>query len=146
MFGYKAFYKTSDPNKFKAYGGFIYELDTVYETTEPLEFCKNGFHFCNFPLDVDMYYNCNQDYNYIVYGLVHILGDVYHDKKYHKSITNKIKIIKLLKRSKLFNLYSDGEHQTIYGDIFHIKNKKLYNPNNQPAIIRNDGTKEWFYV
>jgi hypothetical protein len=84
--------------------------------------------------------------DYIVYGLVQILGDVEHDKKTHKSITNKIKVIRIIERSEFFNLYEDGEHHTVYGDIFYIKNKNLYNPDNQSAIIRNDGTKEWFYI
>jgi hypothetical protein len=149
MIGYKAFFKTSDPNKFETSGGFIYEIDKVYETTNPLEFRKEGFHYCDFPLDVDrFYYNCSNKPNMseVVYALVHILGDVKHDKISHNSITNKIRIIKLITRAEFFNMYADGKHISAYGDIFYIKNKKLYNPDNQPAIIRNDGTKEWFYV
>ena len=85
MFGYKAFHKG-----LIGYGGFQYEIGKVYEITTNLEFCENGFHFCDFPLDVDRFYHTN--WNEIEYCLVEILGNVIHNKKDHMSITNKIKM------------------------------------------------------
>ena len=138
--GYKAFYKTSDPNTVIGFNEFKFKLNTVYNIKGDLEFCKNGFHFCEMPLDLDIYYTPSPN---IIYGLVEILGDVKHDTIYHKSITNRIRLIKTLTRSQLLE-YCKGIFKTQVGDIFHFKNYKLHSNNDIPAIHRVSGELIWY--
>ena len=37
--------------------GFQFKIGKWFETTEPLELCKSGFHFCKYPSGVYSYYN-----------------------------------------------------------------------------------------
>jgi hypothetical protein len=151
MYGYKAFIKG-----LKAWNNFQYEIGKIYETSEPLEFCKNGFHFCMMPIDVDFHYGPGSD---IEYGIVEILGDVIHDKVPYKSITNKIKVIKLIDRSEFFDNFVEGINTINYGpdtdnknrnNIFNLKRMDnghlvLHSNDDMPAIQYYDGTLEWYH-
>jgi hypothetical protein len=37
--------------------GFQYKIGETYKTTNPIEVCHSGFHFCENPLDIFGYYN-----------------------------------------------------------------------------------------
>jgi hypothetical protein len=137
---FKAFYKTPDPNIVLGFNEFRFKVNTIYNISGELEFCKNGFHFCEMPLDVDICYTPAQN---IIYGLVEILGDVKHDIIHHKSITNKIRLIKTLSRSQLLE-YCKGIFRTHVGDVFHFKNNKLHSNNDIPAIYRVSGEMIWY--
>ena len=126
MYGYKACYISpiGDINKVYSKNLFEYEIGKIYELSKgEMKFCNHGFHYCDFPLNIDSYFNQS---DIIVYCLVEILGDTIHDNYGHQSITNKIRIIKIISREDFFNLYTDGEHESIYGTKFNILNKKIH--------------------
>jgi hypothetical protein len=141
--GFKAFYPG-----LKAQNGFQFKVGETYTQTGELKFCENGFHFCEFPLDLDRYFK-PRSFQKLEYALVEILGDVKHDINHHKSITNKIKIVKRISRKsffKYFNNGKDGRCETKSGDAFYIKNGKLHRDGLCcPAIWRKNGTLEWYH-
>jgi hypothetical protein len=134
--GYKAFNKG-----LKANNGFQYEIGIVYHTMEPLKFCYNGFHFCEMPMDVDLFYKPS---NNTEYAIIEILGDVIYDIEYHNAITNKFRIIKCLSRDELIKCCV-GKLVTECGDKFYFKNYKLHRDSvDFPAVIRVNGTMIWY--
>lgn len=52
--GYKGF------NKDMTCRGYKYEEGKIYEMKENPECCKNGFHFCEYPLDCLNYYQAGK--------------------------------------------------------------------------------------
>ena len=129
MFGYKAVYcnpslkymgKVYAQHMFEYVIGETYELD---KSQGDMKFGRNGFHFCDFPLDIDRYFKQG---DLIVCCLVEILGNVMHDTFRHQSITDKIKIAKLIERDDFFNLFVDGKHKSAYGNVFNISNGKIH--------------------
>ena len=152
--GYKAFKK-----ELKAFNGFQYEVGQTYETSDALKFSANGFHYCEMPLDLDIFHK-PKDMDQLIkiygndlalsaysieYAEVEILGDVMHDITKHQSITNKIKILRTLSREELLACILDGETITSCGDKFYFKNQTYHNVNPEnPAIIRANGDKYWY--
>lgn len=112
MIGYKAMLfgecnPNLDDNPTKYKSGKTYEL-----TSNPV-LCKNGFHFCKKLDDVFCYYD-HYDAGFEIY-FVEALGKT--RTKGNKSCTNKIKIIRKLRRheinsiSKTFYINQDGEYK-----------------------------------
>ena len=145
--GYKAFNKG-----LKAKNGFQYEIGKIYHTTEPLKFCYNGFHFCEMPMDVDLFYKPSDNTLRLTgsnesdteYAMIEILGDVLYDTEYHNAITNKFQIIKCLSRDELIKCCVD-KFVTRCGDKFYFKNYKLHRDTCEyPTVIRVNGTMIWY--
>ena len=82
VIGYKGF------NKDMTCRGFQYEEGKTYEMEEKPNCCSNGFHFCEYPLDVFGYYSPASSTFHEVEGL----GDIDRDNDDTKVSTNKIKI------------------------------------------------------
>jgi hypothetical protein len=160
--GYKAFNKD-----LKGINNFQYIVDKVFETSDPLVLCKNGFHFCLCPSDLDKYYNPN---GATEYAIIEILGDVIHDINYTKSATNKIRIIKKVTKKEMISHFIGLNDNLIYSDSlsnneidmtddsyvikiqysenkisnFYFQYNMLHRDDDLPAIIRANGDKEWY--
>ena len=80
--GYKGF------NKNLKCRGYQFEIGKTYEEKEKPECCNNGFHFCEYPLDVFSYYAPSESR----FCEVEALGDIDKENSYTKVATNKIKI------------------------------------------------------
>ena len=136
MIGFEIFDKD-----LKGIDGYQYEIGKIYETLEPLEFNRNVFNFCEMPIDIMIPFDKHME---IEYALIEALGSVKHDIINHKSITNKIKIIKKLDVDEILNYCKDGKNKTNCGDIFYFKDKKLHSENDLPAVSRVSGNQEWY--
>jgi len=159
--GYKAFYKG-----LKAYNEFQYEVDKIIEQSGKLELCANGLHFCWNPAWVFNYYKIddNHKYNDYEYGIVEILGDIING--FAKSITNKMRILKIVTIDEFFLSFSDGFYKVPDNDKekskqyfsqdcalyaksdlgFFTKNGKVLierDKDDQNLTIYPDGTKCW---
>lgn len=91
MKGYKAFESglICNPTGMKP---FQYKENTVFEQEGELEICKNGFHFCEKPLNVFMYYPLVCGKGITEFAEVEALGECYNERDKLKYCTNKIKI------------------------------------------------------
>ena len=84
---------------------FLNEVERIYESSQPIdEFNKNWIHFCLSPADIDYIYPLNNSDDELEYVLIEILGTVKHYNESHYSVTNKIKIIKIINRSELYTV------------------------------------------
>ena len=97
-----------------------YKVGKTY-TSDKLEMCKHGMHFCSNKEDVLTYYNHNKDF---VLLEVKILGDVI--TKNNKSVTNKLKVLRVIpfeeynfknyviddRNNMISETYSDGYKRT----------------------------------
>jgi hypothetical protein len=73
----------------QCYNNFQYEIGKEYETKEaPVRCTKNGFHFCENPLDVFRYYPPNES----IYAEVEGFGETSKDDEDTKVAVSKIKI------------------------------------------------------
>ena len=91
---YKAFDKDLICRNFKYEIGKTYTLDN----NEPLELCKNGFHFCDILNNCYNYYPDNDD---TIICLVEPLGNIISDVHQNKLATDKIKIVKRLTKEEI---------------------------------------------
>ena len=89
LIGYKGF------NKDLTCLGFQYQVGQTYTITGSIELCARGFHFCQYPLDVLHYYNCEDHVYAKVLAEDQIIEDV------DKCVTNRLTILELLTREQL---------------------------------------------
>ena len=95
MIGYKGFNA-----QLQGYNNFQFEEGKTYEITGTLEMCKNGFHFCDMPINVlEFYKNTNNKY-----AIIEALGEIVVDISYRKLVTNKIKISKVISYEEFMQL------------------------------------------
>jgi YD repeat-containing protein len=87
MIGYKA------TNNFKCRNQ-EYKIGKTY-TSDKLEICQHGFHFCEKMEDTLNYYNPSEDF---VLLEIQILGEVINDGD--KSVTNKMKILRIIPKEE----------------------------------------------
>ena len=80
--GYKGF------DKNLKCGGYQFEIGKKFEEKEKPKCCNNGFHFCEYPLDVFDYYAPGNSR----FCEVEALGDIDKEEENTKVATNKIKI------------------------------------------------------
>ena len=136
MIGYKGFnYKLQGCNNFQFQEGKTYEIEG------DLEMCKNGFHYCDMPLNVLDHYP-NKWGN--KYAIIEALGHVIEDFEYKKTVTNIIKIVKIISFEELNNLCKNTIFNAKTGNYYFDKNGKLNRENDLPAIVMTNGTKEWY--
>lgn len=76
--------------------GFQYEIGKEYENTKTIWACENGFHACQFPLDVLRYYGGFNDR----YCIVEQWGFI--DERDKKRASSNIKIVKEISLRELF--------------------------------------------
>lgn len=76
--------------------GFQYEVGKEYENTKTIWACENGFHACQFPLDVLRYYGGFTDR----YCIVEQWGFI--DERDKKRASSNIKIVKEISLRELF--------------------------------------------
>lgn len=135
--GYKAFHKgLIGHNKYQ-----FKEGETFIQNGE-LQFCRNGFHFCVDPRNIEKYYPHT---NTTEYAIIEALGNVLHDGPSYKSITNKIKIIKVLTYAEFNEVIKTFilESLTSFGYEIKLKNGKFHSDNDEPSIITPNGSKYW---
>ena len=87
MKAYKATYNLQCRDK-------TYVIGETY-TSDKLEICRSGFHFCNNMSDVLNYYNFNNDFILIE---VEILGDTQF--KDDKGVTDKLRVLRIVPESE----------------------------------------------
>jgi hypothetical protein len=122
----------------------IYELPNI--SYHEAEFPNFGLKYCEIPTDLQ--YSILEWPDEICFhtkfALIEILGEIKHNINSHYSLTNKLRIIKILDVTELFDMISDGETKTLCGDIFYFKNKRLHRTDDKPAILRANGDVEWY--
>lgn len=95
--------------------GFKFKVGKTYETKKPIELCKSGFHYCNNIFDV---------YNYYEKSSKTLIAEIedYGDTKIEgdKSVTNKIKIVKVLSDKEIIDVWinktNSGNSNSGYGN------------------------------
>lgn len=75
-----------------------YEVGETYETTEQLELCKSGFHFCKTIQSINLFYLLSG--RRLVVFEIDVLGDIIEGKD--KSVTNKFKINRIVPKAEYF--------------------------------------------
>ena len=139
MIGYKGF-------NYKLQGciDFQFQEGQTYEIEGDLEMCKNGFHFCDMPLNVlDFYPNKYGN----KYAIVEALGKViidYECAECKKLVTDKIKIVKVITLKELNDLCKNTIFNVKTGNYYFNENGKYHRENDLPAIEYANGTKEWW--
>jgi hypothetical protein len=79
--------------------GFQFEVGRTYETNEPVEICKSGFHFCNEIFECFRYYPAGSKIAEVE-ALGEVVGDEWFGGKY---ATNKIRIIREVPLKEVFS-------------------------------------------
>ena len=136
MIGYKGF-----NSKLQGYNNFQFQEGLTYEIEGNLEMCKNGFHFCDMPLNVLEYYPNVKNNKY---AIIEALGKVIVDNEYNKLVTDIIKIVKIISFEELKNLCKNGIFNVKTGNYYFDENGKYHRENDLPAIEYANGTKEWY--
>lgn len=131
MKAYKATYNLTCQN-------FKFEVGQAYEIQGELKICNNGFHFCKKMEDVLIYYSPQLDFILLE---VEPLGDVIDDE--NKSVTNKIKIIRIIPQEehKLFDIdgrtiHCKNSNGDEWWDGFDERSNLIYHKNS-------DGDEWW---
>jgi hypothetical protein len=120
--------------------GQIYEIGSKSYSPDN----TNSFSFCETLIDLDA---INMDNKYSVYVLIEALGDVSYQVINHmftEAFTDKIKIVQIITRKTILNMFPDGEFISSAGDTFNFKNQKIQSENDKPAIIRANGSQYWY--
>jgi hypothetical protein len=130
MKGYKAFC-----DNWTCWGGFQYEIGNTYQMeNDNIQLCQRGFHFCQIPIEILLYYigNCK-------YAEVYASGKILEDKD--KCVCSQIKIIKELTLKEIKQL-TTGVFIKNNGTKLHYLNGQLHRLDG-PAIEKANGTKKW---
>ena len=90
MIAYKATYNYKCRNQ-------TYQVGKTY-TSDKLKICQHGMHYCNKMEDTLNYYETNKDFILLE---VEILGDV--ETRQDKSVTNKLKVLRVVKFDEYTN-------------------------------------------
>ena len=130
LIGYKGF------NKDLTCLDFQYQVGQTHTMTEAIELCARGFHFCQYPLDVLHYYNCEDH----VYAKVLARDQIIKDNT--KCVTNCLTILELLTREQLVEampshlVRDNGTHE------WYVEGK--LHRSDGPAVEWSTGTKAWY--
>ena len=88
--------------------GFRYEIGKTYETDEPIELCRSGFHFCENLASCFRFYDPKKGEG-LRFCEVEVHGDTYKSSTEDKIVTNKITIIRELSPIEIYRtLYGYG--------------------------------------
>jgi hypothetical protein len=89
---------------------FIFEVGKEYKIDGEIELCERGFHFCRNLNDIHNYYNLSSS----VICEIEVLGDVKNEPNMEKSVTNSIKILRILTKEEVLKISNTGEGNTGY--------------------------------
>jgi hypothetical protein len=139
VIGYKVFSKG-----LKRRDGFQYKEGRTYFHAGDISLHHGGFYFCQLPHLVDSHYLLDDSTEYAV---IQILGRVIHGKNHSTdlSVTNKMKIIKVLTRSEFMCHVADGPHKLPSGNIYWLRCGVLHRDGDLPAVIKVSGHLSWYY-
>ncbi len=113
-----------------------FEVGKEYKIDGSLELCHNGFHACKDIDDTLNYYDVDS-----IFTLVTFLGDVIHDEDMDKSVTNHIRIDKVLSFEECVELDNNGDWCYIFAHDVKGADIKLL----QSKVIEKDGTGRLCY-
>jgi hypothetical protein len=85
--------------------GYQYELGKDFYYKGDIELCQSGFHFCKNLSDVYSYYGFNDD---TVVCEVETVGDVIDEECGNKSVTNHLKLVRMLNAEQKANNNGSG--------------------------------------
>jgi len=136
MIGYKGFNA-----QLQGYNKFQFEEGKTYEITGTLEMCKNGFHFCDMPINVFTFYK-NTDNN--KYAIIEALGEIAVDISSKKLVTNKIKISKVISYEAFIQLCKNAVFKVKTGNYYFDEKGDYHRDDDLPAVEYADGSKEWY--
>jgi len=123
-------YKASYSGKCKS---LIYEVGKTYTFEGTLSLCQKGFHFCRNLENVFDYYPPDKDKKLIVFE-IEVLGDIIDDSYQNKSVTNKLKILRIMNEFEYENLIPHENCDEI---------KKYDKDNNLIYLRDSNGYEEW---
>jgi YD repeat-containing protein len=135
MIGYKATYNMKCET-------LTYEIGKIY-SIDNMEMCSHGFHFCQNAEDTLNYYTYNKDFMLLE---VEAIGKV--DTKYDKSVTDKIKILRVIPKEEynsIFDNYKiDENNNCIYEkNSSGLEEWKKYDENNNLIGYKNSSGYEF---
>jgi hypothetical protein len=98
-----------------------YEQDKTYTFKGKLNICSAGFHYCENPTDTLVYYPYTKDF---ILMEVEPLGET--QREGNKSVTNKLKINKILSHEESHELIKDNIILDKNNNLIHTKNSNGY--------------------
>lgn len=110
--------------------GFQYKIGETFEENIKPECCENGFHFCEYPLDVFAYYEPTTSR----FCEVEALGKIDNNDEDSKVSTNKIKIGAELSFERLTKASIDFIYERVKKD-----NKKSAHKEENSSVASNTG-------
>ena len=116
-------YKGTNNNKCLT---LTYEVGKTYTFEGELKMCSQGFHFCKEMKDVFGYYGYNNN-NFVMLE-IEVLGKTIDDE-YDKSVTNKLKVLRVVPSEEYEDLVKDSESLYEYdefGNEVHFKDSSGY--------------------
>jgi len=151
--GYKAF----NPNMTCI--GFQYKVGQTYTLPKDQkpELCSQGFHFCEYPPDCNLYYHSDDSLHAEVEA-----WDVLHDDN-TKSVAGKLRVVRMIPKDEWQSMtgtfvttsktvyLKDGKlhredgpaYQNVAGTTKWYRHDELHRDDG-PAVEYADGTKEWW--
>ena len=121
-----------------------YEQGKTYTFKGNLNICSAGFHYCENPTDTLAYYPFTKDF---ILMEVEPLGEIQRED--NKSVTNKLKINKILSHEESHELIKDNITLDKNNNCIHFKNSdgyeewKEYDKNNNFIHFKNSDGIEW---
>jgi hypothetical protein len=123
-------------NKDMTCRGHKFEVGKEYKVKGSLGLCHNGFHACKNIDETLDYYDVDS-----IFTLVTFLGDVIHDEDMNKSVTNHIRIDKVLSFEECIELDKTGRWCCSYACNVPGADIELL----QQAVIEKDTKGKWCY-
>ena len=74
---------------------FTYEVGKTYTFNGELVMCSRGFHFCENPRDITLWYPYDKDF---ILMEIEVLGEVIKDQS--KSVTDKFKVLRIIPKEE----------------------------------------------
>ncbi len=135
MKGYKAF------NRDLTCRGYQYEIGKEFEHKGEIGLCESGFHFCKRIVDIQKYYNLNNEDTRIC--KIEATGEIIEGED--KCVTNKIKIIKEVTKEEVYELGNEGKLNTGLGNTgnWNTGNRNTGNSNTGNWNTGNWNTGDW---
>jgi hypothetical protein len=87
--------------------GMHYEVGNTYEMQDKPIRCQKGFHFCQKPDDVLIYYRI-WERNFVLFE-INAIGDI--DTWYDKSCTNKIEIVRIIPKEEYNSVFEENKFE-----------------------------------
>ena len=122
-----------------------YEQGKTYTFKGNLNICSAGFHYCENPIDTLAYYPYTKDF---ILMEVEPLGET--QREGNKSVTNKLKVVKILNHEESLELIKDNITLDKNNNKIHYKNSngieywKEYDKNNNLIYFKDsNGIEYW---